>query len=337
LDQTMLTAEISSRKRVVSANRQFLTKADYHFDEIENKPFFPMFIDSDRTADDIFDSVMKGETIRVTQKMVSKYKTEFWILGQYTPVKDAGGKISKILFLGNDISRRIDIENKNAKLLEETLEKAELLSQQEKEMRRNFLELMDTQKEIKDKEFEVNTLLTAIDINLVKSEFDEKGNLLNANKKFIETFKYSKAEISNLTIENIVDKQTSPEFDALWLNLFSKDEAFQFEVETKNNEDETIWLMTSFTPLKNEEGQIIKIVFLANEITEHKKAQFKIHTQSQNLLHQEELMKLNMEEMLDEQEKLSAKLQEYLHVEESLGTEFETDSDKIYNKWVQTL
>ncbi len=337
LDQAMLSAEFTVRQKIVSANRQFLTKSDYHFDEIDGKPFFSLFKEAELKPEEILEKVKAGETIQLTQQLISKYKTEYWISAQYTPVKDTKGKITKILFLGNDITHRVEIEKKNAKLLEETLEKAEQLSVQEKEMRTNLMELMETQQEIRDKEFEVRALLSAVDINLIKAEFSETGQLLTANRKFIETFKCDETAVKELNVSDFFNEDVLAGFKTIWEDLFKKDKVFQSQIELTDKNNNPLWLTASFTPVKNVNGVTSKIVFLANDISELKKAELKIRAQSEVLKQQEELMVQNMEEIMHEQEELTAELEKYINIESELSKKFETQSDKIHKKWLDSL
>lgn len=337
LDQALLSAELSVKQRIISANRQFFSKADYHFDEIDGKQFFSYFKEIEQDPDDIFKKVLEGETIRVTMKLVSKYKSEYWILGQFTPVKDASGKVSKILFLGNDITQRIETETKNVKLLEETIEKADLLAQHERDMRSNLTELIETQKEIKDKEFEVSALLSAIDLNLIKAEFSAKGKLLTANKRFVSAFRCNETELKTKNISDFFNDNIIKDFSNLSQKLILEDKPFQTGIELADAQGKTIWLSASFTPVKNEHQEINKIVFLANDISEQKQAEKQILSQKTAIEEQEYLMELNMEEMLNEQNKLTDRLRFYYETEQRLDGKFATESDKKYNEWLDAI
>lgn len=339
LDQAMISAEISTRRRINSANRLFLTKADYHFDEVDGKPFSDYFSPEENEPDikEIVEKVRQGQTVRAMLKLISKYKSEYAVLGQFTPVRDASGKVNKILFLGNDITKRIEFENKNQKLLKETIEKAEQMAAQEKEMRDNFTELLKTQKDIKAKEFEVSALLSAIDANLIKAEFNREGKLRTANRKFIDTLKCRKEELNKKTIGDFFNNQIIDDFEEKWKKLFDEDKAFQSGTKLADKNGKPVWLMISFTPVKDEQNEITKIVLLANDITELKQAEQKILAQSDSLREQEKLMKQNMEELLEEQNQLSRKLRDYMDIEEDLAQEYMSKKDEKYFKWIDSL
>ncbi len=337
LDQAMLSAEISVKQRILSANRQFFAKADYHFDEIDGKPFFGFFKDIDSEPDTLFEKVLNGETTRATMKLISKYKSEFWILGQFTPVKDASGKIIKVLFLGNDITKRIESEIYNDKLLQETIEKAELLAEQEKAMRSHLSTLTETQDEIRNKEFEVRALLEAVDMSLIKAEYSPQGHLLSANNKFKDVLELTSEWLKNSKLVDFFNETTVNDFEKLHKQLLQDERSFQTGIELVVKNEKRVWLVASFSPVKNQSGEIHKIVVLANDISEQKQAELRISEQKAALLVQDELMKLNMEDMLEEHARLSERLKTYFSTEQNLNEKYGNQSDSKHAEWINSM
>ncbi len=337
VDNTLLKAEVSRRGRILSVNRFFLNKTDYHSEDLTNNPFLELMSkEGAEEFNEITKKVFEGETVKITFAIYSKHGKKIWLLSQFTPIRDESGKITGMLFLGNDITAKKETEEKNDKLLKETLEKAEILSQKDSQMMQNFEVLKKSQEEIIKKEFEERALLSAIDDNLIKAEYDTNGVTITANPKFIESLKYKEDEIININIKNVFPKEISEKINDIW-KILLEGKPFQDTIKLYDKNQNELWWLISFTPVRDQKKTITKILFLANNVTDLKNAELKIEMQTKALEEQEEYLTQNMAEMMDQSEKIEEKTAQIKKIENELKQKFEKESDKKYKDWLNSL
>jgi len=158
--------------------------------------------------------------------------------------------------------KSVQINIKTSELLEKSQQQAEEMAAQEEEMRQNMEELQATQEEAARRENDLNTMINAIDHFLLKAELNPEGKFISANDLFISTFGYTKNEIINQSIETLIPDEELSRFQKIWeriINGKSYNEIFK----QKSKKNETLWLITSYTPIFSEDGHLIKILFMA--------------------------------------------------------------------------
>jgi PAS domain S-box-containing protein len=102
-------------------------------------------------------------------------------------------------------------------------------------------------------------------------EFDLNGKILNANKKYLELFDYELHEIigKNHTIFVSYSERRENAYDIFWEILRTGQYcSAEFRRITKDRRD--IWIRGSYNPVKNEKGEVYKIIKFAFDITKEK-------------------------------------------------------------------
>nr|WP_319400356.1 PAS domain S-box protein [uncultured Carboxylicivirga sp.] len=156
---------------------------------------------------------------------------------------------------------------RTTKLLKETQNQAERMSQQEEELRQNIEEMQATQEESERREVEMKGILEAIDHAAISSEFEVDGTLINVNQNFLRTFRYSPEEIEGQNIKIFSFKNDVAELDQILSDL-RNGHNFKGRVKRRTKMGDEIYLLTTYTPVIDHEGEIIKILSLENDITE---------------------------------------------------------------------
>lgn len=102
-------------------------------------------------------------------------------------------------------------------------------------------------------------------------EFDVDGIILSANDIFLKTMGYSLDEIKGLHHKTFVDSDyvSSTEYTDFW-NTLKQGDFFVGEFCRINKKGEDVWLQASYIPVKNIDGQILKIIKYATNITHQK-------------------------------------------------------------------
>jgi len=156
------------------------------------------------------------------------------------------------------------------KLLRETQIQAEKMAQQEEELRQNLEEMRATQEESDRREVERKGILDAIDHAAISCEFDAAGNLLAVNDNFLRTFKYQSEEIEDQNLRIFAFKDDIGELDRILADIQSGNN-FRGRVRRRAKTGEEIYLLSTYSPVIDHNGNILKILSLENDVTDQVK------------------------------------------------------------------
>ncbi len=334
VDRVLLKAEIATGGNFMSINVLYQELLGYHLEEIQNKLLQDVF-DPETSHDfsDLWKKVLAGETVQTTHKQYTKQATEVWLLSQYTPVLDEAGNVLHVLYLGNDITNQKETEDSNKKLINEKEKNSALLTENEEKINKATEELEKIKQEKEKKEKKINSLNVAIDNTFIRGEYNIRGTLLVANKKMLETWKCEKTEIINRNIRNYILEDDLPVFEKTWSNLrngtpFAGKEQI---LDTKGNK---IRLNVSFTPIESKQGEDLKILLLASDITAQKDAEQKIENLSKEIgLHEEQIEK-TIGAMMKKQEIYISEIEKSSKKNIKIS---ETKQDIIYREWIEKI
>ncbi len=183
-------------------------------------------------------------------------------------------EIAFLMKLGEDIASTVGVSRINEltrKLLVEAQEQTEEMRAQEEEMRQNMEELSATQEEMQRKELQISGQLSAINRTLATAEFDARGGILTANRKFLELTGYSLEQIQGQHHKLLVSAKyaASPEYINFWEQLGQGNHR-SGEFRSLKKGGSVIWLQATYSPVLNEDGRVVKIILFATDITEQK-------------------------------------------------------------------
>jgi PAS domain S-box-containing protein len=156
------------------------------------------------------------------------------------------------------------------KLLRETQIQAEKMAQQEEELRQNLEEMRATQEESDRREVERKGILDAIDHAAISCEFDTSGNLLSVNDNFLSTFKYKPEEVEGQNLKIFFFKDDVSGLDRILADL-QNGQNFRGRVRRRTKPGNEIFLLSTYSPVMDHNGDILKILSLENDITEQVK------------------------------------------------------------------
>ncbi|MBP7339513.1 PAS domain-containing methyl-accepting chemotaxis protein [Niveispirillum sp.] len=103
-------------------------------------------------------------------------------------------------------------------------------------------------------------------------EFNPKGEILAANDIFLAAMGYSLEEIQGKHHRMFMppEERNSPEYHKFWGRL-AAGEFFGGEFKRVSRNGDDVWIQASYTPILDEDGQVIKVVKFASDITEQKR------------------------------------------------------------------
>ncbi|WP_052502597.1 methyl-accepting chemotaxis protein [Halarcobacter anaerophilus] len=114
--------------------------------------------------------------------------------------------------------------------------------------------------------------LSAMEENFAIISFKPDGTILHANKNFLDALGYTLEEVVGKHHRIFCNKTyiTSIEYTKFWENLNSGFSNIN-EFERIKKDGTSIWIQASYTPVKNSNGKVIRVVKFAQDITDSKK------------------------------------------------------------------
>lgn len=157
-----------------------------------------------------------------------------------------------------------------AVLLQETQQQAAKMREQEEVLRQNLEEMRATQEENERKEIEMKGFITAIDHASISMEFATDGTILKVNDNFLNTFGYKAEEIADQNMSIFLFKEDRDTLDDL-LNTINNGETFNGRVRRRSKRGEEVWLLSTYTPVRDSDGEILKVISLETNIADQVK------------------------------------------------------------------
>lgn len=163
----------------------------------------------------------------------------------------------------------VKINIRTSQLLERSQQQAEEMAAQEEEMRQNMEELQATQEESTRKTTEMEGLVQALNAATYVIEYDPDGYITNINDNYINTVGVKKEDVIGTHHKDNLEmtKSQLKEYENFWRELRSG----KTRKQTTNLVigHKTYIFAETYSPIKDENGKIVKIIKIANNITDY--------------------------------------------------------------------
>ncbi len=242
----------------------------------------------------------------------------------------------------------LKINAETTRLLEESKLQALAKTEQEEELRKTISDMRRLQENADIQSVEFRAYQDSTNKSLIRAEYSIDGNLLFANKKFIDLFGYkSNSEIHNEPITKFINPDEPKWFQNLIIDI-QNNKHFEGLLQhfTKNGKD--LWIYSSYIGLKNDKGISEKVLFLGFDSTELKlqseNLNLKLRTINQSLLKIEINQEFNIIEINDnfisflnknKEEFINKHLNEIIHPDDQLN--FKTIIENSINSGQQFI
>ncbi len=164
-------------------------------------------------------------------------------------------------------------------LLTDSQELTKRLRNQEEHMLKNMAALQNAQEEMARNQVEIirPSILASIDQTLGTIEASIDGRIISTNKMILEILNFNEKDIIQKSITQFLPKESTffLQHKEIWRNLL-KNNSVSGDYEWYNKEKEIVWLNLTLTPVKNQNGDIFKIIILAKNVTQRKKEELEI-------------------------------------------------------------
>lgn len=185
---------------------------------------------------------------------------------------------------------------RTAQLLEASRQQSEELQQKEEEMRLNMEQMRSTQEEADRKEAEAQSFVSAVNHSLIRADFDLNGALIYANSKFQEAVEYTTREVEGKHISMFFDAKDWGNFETTWNRLIHGSRHFEEEVHYKTKTGR-IWLLSTYTAVRDRQGEIVKVLCLSLDISKQKQVQYRLDLLLENARKQNRDLRQREEEV----------------------------------------
>ena len=155
-------------------------------------------------------------------------------------------------------------------LLQETQQQAARMREQEEVSQQHLEEMRATQELNSRNEIEMKGVMAAIDHASISVTFATDGSLLNVNDNFLRTFGYKAEEIEGQNMSIFFFKEDQAELDQI-LETINKGETFNGRVRRRSKRGEEVWLLSTYTPVRDTEGDVLKVISLETNIADQVK------------------------------------------------------------------
>ncbi|HYW94010.1 MAG TPA: PAS domain S-box protein [Bacteroidales bacterium] len=243
VSSSSLVAEFTMSGRFAEVNDKYVLLLDSPRDGIIGRHHSDFAV-ADKYSDayrQFWNRLRAGDIISVKEKFKLFSGQEIWLQQTYTPIRDKDRKPFKILSIAIDITQSVAQQ--------------EALKQQADEITRKSLEMQ--------------SLSEAVDLSLIKCDYDPEGIILSMNMNYNDITGYSKKELIGKNNRLFLREMEKEQFDSIMQEVL-KDKVYTGVIRRTKPTGEEVWLMANFTPVKNEDGLIYKVYFMAQDITEKK-------------------------------------------------------------------
>ena len=162
--------------------------------------------------------------------------------------------------------KTVSINQKTALLLERTQQQAEEMAAQEEEMRQNMEELQATQEESARKSEEMEGLLAALNQASFITEYDVNGYITEINDSYLNFLNERREDVigTHHSEKMSFSDDQKKNYDNFWKEL--RQGKIKREKTTLSLSDGNYTLIESYTPIKDYDGNVIKILKIANDL-----------------------------------------------------------------------
>lgn len=177
--------------------------------------------------------------------------------------------------LGENIAANLYAAKANERtqrLLEESSRITIQMREQEQKMRENLQTLERTKMEMEKNQEALAAQSEAIQSTLITVELSIDGRILSANDLFLKATGYSEQDIIGKQHRSLIPNSDTSQrrYEKMWAEL-KAGIAQSGEFKRLNKDGSETWLRATYSPIRDQQGKVYKVLKLAFDITEDKK------------------------------------------------------------------
>jgi methyl-accepting chemotaxis protein len=187
----------------------------------------------------LWDDLNKGRTVSKEERLRLFNNKEIWLSQNYAPVFNDRNVVEKVISLAIDIT----------------------------ETKHKELALDRRTREIARKDNEMEYLISAIDDAIIKCEFSPDGTIIKGNDHYARMMGIALHDLVGKQVDTFIsEREEKDKFKTIWAGLLQGTSHKEVLRRTRPDRD-VRWIISTFTPVKDERGEIYKIYFLGQDTT----------------------------------------------------------------------
>jgi len=236
-------AEFNMDEELISINNKFLQLLGSQQTQLLGKKYHEIVGVSRHTDSykQFWVEITNGKTVSRIDKISLLTGNDIWLRQTFTPILDKQGNPFKVLLIAADLT--------------ETVKQKESLEKQSNEITRANIEM--------------KSFSDAVDKALIKCVYSPAGQILEINENFEHITGFTEKEMVGKNNRVFLQRVEKEQFDKIWEDVL-KDKSYSGVIRRTKPTGEEVWLMSTFTPVKDENGNVFKVFFLGQDITERK-------------------------------------------------------------------
>lgn len=163
----------------------------------------------------------------------------------------------------------LKISIKTTRLLAASKQQADELAAKEEQMRENMDKLKTIQEESARKEAEAVGFVNSVNHSIIRADYNLEGNLLYANSKFLKKMEYTTFEAEGKHVTEFLYDVDKDYFMRQWHRIEKGGRHIEEEMHMKTKQG-GIWLLVTYTPVRDVDNSITSILFLGIDIHDQK-------------------------------------------------------------------
>ena len=263
LNSSSLVLKLDMNGNLIDINDAFLNLLELPKEGVlgKNLKDFTTYANDNKTYEEFWDNLRNGIHQKEEQIIRLSNGKEIWLSQVFSTIFNENNEPISIMNIATDITEQKIQEN-------ELMQQNEEMSAQEEMMRLNMEEIEEIQNEAEKRNHEIDSLLEALNSSNFIVEYDTKGKVIEINEKYLEFLNISKEDALNMSQQDHMIATGNAKDNIIWgLILEGKIWKGHTHLEINNKQ---FTLIETYTPIKNEEGIIVKILKIANDISEYK-------------------------------------------------------------------
>jgi len=241
-NSTMVTV-FNKDRRIIEVNDLFLDMLQSKREDIIGR-FHSDLSTLGRNGDELdrfWTDLKLGNTRSTIEKIRLSNGKEIFLSQTFSPVIDKNNDLIKVLCISSDVTETKTYE----KIIENKTKELEKIGK------------------------DLDLLNTAVDGSVIRCEYSAEGRIVYVNDNYCIITGHSKNELVGKISTIYLKEDEKVQFEKIW-NEILKDKPYTGSLKRSKPTGEEFWLTASFVPVKDEEGNIKKVFFLALDITERK-------------------------------------------------------------------
>ncbi len=189
----------------------------------------------------VWGDLTSGRPGSIIDRFKSTDNSDIWLHQSLTPVLDRKAMPYKVLSIATNIT---EIKQNEAKVLQKSKEVENALAQ-------------------------VDHINEVINGSFLRVDYSAEGKVLFVNEYYLEEIGYKKEELVGKELTFSLKDDEKEQMERIWIEVF-KEKTYTGSIKRTRPTGEEVWLVVSFTPIKDQADKIVKVTMMGFNITERK-------------------------------------------------------------------